>query len=283
MNAREGRLIRALIHDGRLRVIAVVADAACREVVARHELRGRSAQLCAEGVVASLLLSAHIKGEERLMVQVQGQAPRLSFMADVRPDGGFRARLRPTWLPEGDSLSGTLMAAKWVGRKEIYRGAASLEESWESSLQRFLTDSQQTLGMVKLLVGQGEDGVDFAAGLLVESVGGSGLDKEAFGGLVDSLKHADLREVMTAFAFGQLLGSEVQVLESRPVGLECGDTRVRIERMLRSLGLTELQAILDEQGEAEVTCDWCNDTVLVTGDRLQELIEELQAGDSGRS
>ena len=143
-------MIRALAHEQRLRVVAVVADQPVNDIVRRHELSGRAAQLCAEGVVASLLMSAHIKGEERLMVQVQGEKPRFSFMADVRPDGRVRARLRPDDLPKGTELTGTLLAAKWLGQKEIYRGAALVERDWQGSMDRYLSDSQQSLGIVRL-------------------------------------------------------------------------------------------------------------------------------------
>jgi len=272
----EGRLIRALAHEQRLRVVAVVADQPVNDIVRRHELSGRAAQLCAEGVVASLLMSAHIKGEERLMVQVQGEKPRFSFMADVRPDGRVRARLRPDDLPKGTELTGTLLAAKWLGQKEIYRGAALVERDWQGSMDRYLSDSQQSLGIVRLGVEIDDSGrVVFASGLLIEAVGGSGLLREEFEALVGPLRSADLGEVMTIFAFGQLQGAPVEVLEARPVVVNCGSTTPRIEAMLRSLGATELQAILEEQGQAEVTCDWCNDQIVIGPDRLRELIVEV--------
>jgi molecular chaperone Hsp33 len=272
----EGRLIRALAHEQKLRVLAVVADQPVNDIVQRHELSGRAAQLCAEGIVASLLLSAHIKGDERLMVQVQGEQPRFSFMADVRSDGRVRARLRPTSLPEGTALSGTLHAAKWLKQKEVYRGSAAVEQDWQGSMARYLTDSQQSLGMVRLGVKLNEQGqVVFASGLLIESVGGSGLTPEEFEALVGPLRSADLGEVMTIFAFGQLQGAQVEVLEARPVVVNCGGTTPRIEAMLRSLGAPELQSILEEQGQAEVTCDWCNDQVVIGPERLRELIAEV--------
>lgn len=275
-SAVEGRLIRALAHEQKLRVLAVVADQPVNDIVQRHGLQGRAAQLCAEGVVASLLMSAHIKGEERLMVQVQGEKPRFSFMADVRPDGRVRARLRPTALPPGTELSGTLLAAKWLGQKEIYRGVAQVEQDWQGSMERYLADSQQSLGLVRLgakLDAQGR--VTFASGLLVEAVGGSDLSPEAFEALVGPLRQADLGEVMTVFAFGQLQGAPVEVLEARAVVVNCGSTTPRIEAMLRSLGAAELQSILEEQGQAEVTCDWCNDVVVIGPERLRELIAEV--------
>jgi molecular chaperone Hsp33 len=272
----EGRLIRALAQDQKLRVLAVVADQPVNDIVQRHELTGRAAQICAEGVVASLLMSAHIKGDERLMVQVVGEQPRFSFMADVRPDGRVRARLRPNRLPDGTGLSGTLLAAKWLGQKEIYRGSASVEKDWQGSMDRYLSDSQQSLGMVRLGAEIDESGrVVFASGLLIEAIGGSGLTREEFETLVGPLRSADLGEVMTIFAFGQLQGAPIEVLEARAVVVNCGSTTPRIEAMLRSLGATELQSILEEQGQAEVTCDWCNDQVVIGPDRLRELIAEL--------
>tara|TARA_B100000683_G_scaffold260571_1_gene285487 strand:- start:577 stop:723 length:147 start_codon:yes stop_codon:yes gene_type:complete len=44
--------------------------------------------------------------------------------------------------------------------------------------------------------------------------------------------------------------------------------------MLFSLGKKELEEIQKEIGYAEVTCHFCNETVLLTNDELQELIDQ---------
>jgi molecular chaperone Hsp33 len=42
------------------------------------------------------------------------------------------------------------------------------------------------------------------------------------------------------------------------VALRCSCSRDRVARMLKMLGRDEVQSLLDEQGMAEVTCEFCN-------------------------
>jgi molecular chaperone Hsp33 len=271
----EGVLVRGLVLGGRARVLAVVADSTAQEIVRAHGLAGAAARICTQGVVATLLMSAHIKDEERLMVQVQASKPRFAFHGEARADGSVRARLSPTWFPETEQVEGALLAIKWDGDKELYRGVAELKESFEASLQEYLVSSQQTHGVVRLQVKVDEDGrVRVASGLLVEMLGGQ-MEAAAFEPLVRPLRSANMGEVMTGFAFGQLLGGPVEVLESRPVTLR-RTTLARVEGMLRGLGAAELRAMAEEQGEASITCQFTNETFTVGKDRLIELAEGLE-------
>lgn len=266
----EGRVIRGLVADGRARVLAVVCPDVAEEIRGAHDLGGRAAQLCAEGVVATLLLSAHVKGDERLMVQVQGERPRFGFHGEARADGSVRARVSPLVLPWGEDFEGALLAIKWDGDKELYRGAAELDRSFEGSLQHYLVQSQQSRGVVRLRATLDADGhVSEASGLLVELLGGQ-WDEEGFGAWIDPLRAADLTETMTQFAFAQVLGTPVEVLESRRVTL-LRTTVERVEAMLKALGSAELLEMAEDPGEAEITCQFTNETFVVGAERLREL------------
>ena len=60
---------------------------------------------------------------------------------------------------------------------------------------------------------------------------------------------AMLRTVLSEF--------ELEVLETAPVAYRCTCSRDRVERALLSLGADELRQMLDEQGHAELTCQFC--------------------------
>ena len=69
---------------------------------------------------------------------------------------------------------------------------------------------------------------------------------------------------------------EVKILEEVPVEYRCTCSRERVERALISLGTKELEAILAEQGECSLTCQFCDAVHHFSGQELQELIEEIQ-------
>ncbi|MPN55551.1 33 kDa chaperonin [bioreactor metagenome] len=71
-----------------------------------------------------------------------------------------------------------------------------------------------------------------------------------------------------------LEGFELELLESSPVEYRCYCSRDRMERALVSLGRTELEDILREQGQAELTCQFCDNVYRFSGEDLEKLLEK---------
>ncbi|MCB9760402.1 MAG: Hsp33 family molecular chaperone HslO [Alphaproteobacteria bacterium] len=275
MSGRVGAFVRGLAHDRSVRVLAVVADGPADEVARRHELSPDAARLAAEALVASVLLASTIKGDERILVQAQGTSPRFAFTAEVDAEGGVRARLSPATLPPVTRLEGHLAVIKWDAKRELYRGMAAIDNgSFEGALQHYLTQSQQAQGRVRLGARVDAEGrVVMASGLLVERLPGD-LEPDDFDSLVQPLIGAPLSEIMAHFAFGQLLGSPVEVLERRPLEHTCSCSLERVERTLLSLGAAEILSLAEEQGQAEVTCNFCSERYVVDRARLEALAQE---------
>ena len=57
---------------------------------------------------------------------------------------------------------------------------------------------------------------------------------------------------------------------------ECKCSRDRMERVLISLGKDELRAIIEEQGEAEMGCRFCDKKYVFSRDELEELYEKAR-------
>ena len=271
-----GRYVAALGCGGRVRVMAVVIDGPAEEMRTRHTLAPNAAVVAAEGLVASVLLAAHVKGEERLSVDVQSEDPTLSFAADVNGDGTIRARMRPPQLPPGRTLRGMLSVAKSLGPRELYRGVSEVRgERFEAALQRYLTSSQQVDARVRIQADlDGEGRVNFAAGLLVERL--PDFAGEEFAAVFDGAFAADFRELMTAFAFGQLVGEALEVLGTRDIVFACTCSRERVLTMIRSLGPDEIRSMIAEQGRAEVTCHYCNERYEVSEAELTALLSHFE-------
>jgi molecular chaperone Hsp33 len=268
-----GRFVAALACESRVRVMVVVANGPADELRERHRLQGQAAIIAAEGLVASLLLSAHVKGEERLTVDVR--TSQFAFLADVNGDGTLRARFTPDRFAGATSFTGMLSVLKSLGPKELYRGVAEVrDERFDRALQRYLTTSQQVDGRVRILAELDAEGkVAFAAGLLVERL--PDLPADEFSALFDTSLGGDFKELMTNIAFGQLAGGPIEVLGARDVEYRCTCSQERVVNVLRSLGHAEVASLLAEQGRAEVTCHYCNERYEVDADGLAALLVEL--------
>jgi len=278
VNYDPGRYVTALACDEQVRVQVSVMHGPAQETCDRHQLRGASARLAAEGLVVATLLSSQIKGEERQTLQIEGTAdskvvgPRFKLTVDVDANGNLRAQFFPSVLPEMPRFDAVLGVVKSLGHKELYRGYASVQqESFEQALQRYLLTSAQVDGRARVLVELDAEGrPSFVAGMLVERL--PGFSTEEFAALFDEPLRHDFRSLMTNFAFGQLAGQAIEVLAWQDYNFKCSCSKERVQGTLLALGPVEIQSLIDEQQGAEVTCNFCNSSYRLNTEELRALL-----------
>jgi molecular chaperone Hsp33 len=69
-------------------------------------------------------------------------------------------------------------------------------------------------------------------------------------------------------ALGDLDG---HVLEEIPVAFRCGCSRERVEGVLIALGQEEVERLVAEEGQAEVTCRFCGERYVLDATAVEEL------------
>ncbi|MCA9492667.1 MAG: Hsp33 family molecular chaperone HslO [Myxococcales bacterium] len=278
----KGMLVRGLLAEGAARLLVVDATALAQRTVERHGLSADGGRLAGEAIVAVALASAHIKGDEALVLQIQGEQPSLAVYADLTAGGALRARLTPTDLRLHDGrVSGMLLLIKHAGGKELYRGVTEITgQPLEEALANHLGRSEQVDALLGIDVRLRSDGsILRAAGYLVERLPSDpdapSLSLAAFEERYGWLREADRAEVVGSLAFGGLGEDRVQVLEQRELVWQCRCTVGRIEAMLVALGPDEIRVMADEDHGAEVTCHFCNRRWTLSEARLRELAESI--------
>lgn len=273
-----GSLHRGLTSDRAVRFLAVEARALSDHIRQIHGLSGDAVRLAAELVVANALMSAWIKGNERITLQMQGQRPRFSFAADVDAEGGVRARFTPGVLPPQGGVDGLLMAIKADAQRELYRGMTELRsESVEQALAKHLGQSDQVDVLVRIEAEVDEEGaLRSAAGLVLERLPEErdqpSITNQEFLDQHGSVREQNVADLMVALAFGKISNKSIDLLESRPLHWRCGCSQQRIEAVLFNLGEEQLTQLLHEDGRAEVVCHFCAIPYEVGGPRLAELV-----------
>lgn len=67
-----------------------------------------------------------------------------------------------------------------------------------------------------------------------------------------------------------------KILDMCEVGFECNCSKERTARVLQSIGRDELQAIIEEDKKAEVTCHFCNEKYNFTEEELIEILNTIK-------
>jgi molecular chaperone Hsp33 len=280
------RILRGLIEDGRARVVAVTATAAVREMTVRHRTVGLPAVALGRGAVAGLLLATLTKDEEQVTLQVLGNGPIGGVTVDARSSGRVRGFVkRPeavTWdarlasaariaIGEAIGEQGVVAVTRDLGMAQNYNGQVALVSGEiDEEVERYLNTSEQIDSLLRCDTLVDDDGkVIAAAGLLVQTLpqahGAAILERarDTLRGtffstvLRDALARGRLApEAVAKAALGQC-ASRMQVLDVREVAFFCPCSRQRAESTLGMLRPQDLQEMILETNEAEVTCNFC--------------------------
>lgn len=274
----EGRLVRALAADGAIRVIAVDVRGIAARMTAAHALTPGGARLAAECLAATALMSAYIKGEERLTLQIQGTRPAMSYMGEIDGFGAIRARLSPSDAA-ALRVDGLMFAIKSDGAREVYRGVTEIrDQTLQDALAGHLGDSTQVDVVLRIDADWESGRLVLAGGLVVERLpeedDRASMSAEAFRERYASIAEAPLADLLTELALGSIGGATATMIEDRPLAWRCRCSLAKVEGTLAALGADELAAMIAEGG-ASATCHFCNTAWSVPPDRLAALLERV--------
>ena len=280
------QIARGLFQGGRVRVVAVTATAAVREMAARNKAIGAPAVALGRASLAGLLLATLTKDDEQVTLQVLGKGPIGGITVDARSSGKVRGFVkRPnavTWDPalaarprlalgEIVGKEGVLGVIRDLGMKQNYSGQVAMSSGEiDEEVEHYLNTSEQIDSVLHCDALVNDDGeITAAAGLLIQTL------PQAHGAAVVEFLRDTLRgpvfssllaahaargtiqaEVIAREALGQ--GAEdLEVLDVRDVKFFCPCTRERAESMLGMLRPDDLKEMILETNDAEVTCNFC--------------------------
>jgi molecular chaperone Hsp33 len=249
------RLTRTLAAGGAARVLALDMTAVAEQQRLAHELSADAAWLGAEGAVATCLMSAHIKGDERITLQARLSRPQAMFIGEVDAEGHYRGRCSPTDLVTvSRSHTGVWAATKHNADRELYSGHTQVTDGRVvEALRAHLGDSDQ-----------------------VDSDGQASLSAAQFVDRFAAVEKHNAREILEGLDGFELLGQPVELLRDTPVRWQCRCSLAKVENTLIAMGADELESLHEEQGQASVTCQFCNHTYVVDATRLAQLVDLLR-------
>ncbi len=287
-------LVRGTALGGKVRAFAVRSTKLVEELRRRHDTFPTATAALGRTLTTATMMGAMLKGEEKLTIQVKGNGPLGQIVVDANAKGDVRGYVdHPhVHLPSNAmgkldvagavGTEGFLYVIKDLGLKEPYRGSVPIVSGeLGEDFTYYFAASEQTPSAVGIGVLVAPDGaVISSGGLIVQLLPGLADDE------IDAIERAISTLPPVSALIDQGLSPEevikwvlpdVQIQESMDVQFKCECSRERVERTLVSLGSEEIQAIIDEQGVAEVVCHFCNEAYQFEREDLERILEQTRA------
>lgn len=257
-------LQRFLLESTPVRGEIVHLDATWRAVLERRRYPAPLQSLLGEMMAAAALLSAILKFEGSLIMQMQGSGPVQLLVVEATSEHTLRATAK--W--EGDLAQGNVTQLLGAGRfvisivptsgKQTYQGVVAIEgDSIAQVLEHYMVKSEQLETRLWLASDSQK-----AAGMLLQKLPAAPTqDADAWNRatqLGETIRREELLSLPAREIIRRLYHEEdVRVFESRPVAFRCSCSRERVTSMLRMLGHDEVKSIIAERNTVEVDCEFC--------------------------
>ncbi|MCI8537354.1 MAG: Hsp33 family molecular chaperone HslO [Oscillospiraceae bacterium] len=285
-------IIRVITKDGGVMASAITGTAMVQRAHEIHKTLPVATAALGRTLMAASIMGNQLKGADHsITLQIRGGGPLGSITCVSDAQGNARGYLQdpyvelplkgPAKLDVGRAVGkeGTITVIKDLGMKDPYVGSIPLiSGEIAEDVTAYFAESEQIPTACALGVLVDTDlSVKTAGGYLIQLLPGA--DEGTIGRVEEGVRSAGavtgllqsgmtaldvLKTVLNAFA--------LEVLSAEPVEYRCYCSRDRVERALISMGREELASLIEEQGSAELTCQFCDAVYRFTKAELEGLL-----------
>lgn len=262
-------ITRFALADSGIRGVLVRLDSSWRELLGHADYPAPVLACLGETCAASALFTGHIKTQARLSVQLRGSGVVRMIFAECTAAGAIRgiARHQPN-VPDSltprdfgaDAMLAITIEQNITAHAEPvrYQGLVTLDaDTLAESFERYFAQSEQLPSRILLSAN-----THCAAGLMLQRLPASTANDDAWQRatlLFDTLHSDELRDTQVTTLLYRLFHEDgVRILDTRPLRFHCSCSRERVAGVLISLGESEAMASAQDDGVAEITCEFCN-------------------------
>lgn len=242
-----------------------------QSIIANADYPAEIAQLLGQALAAVSALGSIIKLRGSIILQVQGDGPLHTLVAQANNAGEIRG------LAHGyDDIDTESSFPEWLGKGRLvmtidgegaqrYQGIVSIEgEQLSDVLDRYFEQSEQLQTHLHLAA-NGER----AACFLLQKMPTTPSKEEGEQGANDSWQHLkilaqtlqdnELLTLDTETLLTRLFHEEsVQLFEPSPLVFRCRCSREKVIPVIEQMGYSEAMLLVDEEGEIRADCEFCN-------------------------
>ena len=259
-------LMRFLFDQAPVRGEVVSLDRTWQEVLQRHDYPPLLQALLGELMAAAALLSATLKFDGALIMQLLGSGALQLLVVECNADLGMRAtakwqgEIRPQPLRDLLGKGRFIITLDPQNGQTPYQGIVGLEgDSVAAILENYMLRSEQLETRFWLAANRQR-----ATGLLLQKLPEGHGDPDAWERaqmLAGTLTPPEQLEIGPDELLHRLFHQEdLRLLGETATCFRCSCSRERVANMLKMLGEQEVNDTLQEQGRVEVKCEFCNET-----------------------
>jgi molecular chaperone Hsp33 len=284
-------LIKAIAFNKKIRAFVVITTDTVEEARRRHDTFATASAALGRTITSGVLFAGMLKGQERYTIRVEGNGPLGHLLVDAYADGRVRGYVQHPHvdfpLNEKGKLDvkravgteGLIVVVRDLGLKQAFSGQVPIVSGEiGEDMANYLLNSEQIPSSVGV-------GVLVAPNLSIQAAGGFMI--QALPGCPDDVlihleKHLpNLKNISTLVDEGftpedivesLLMTDDVEILQKIPVHFECTCSKERTNQLLIKLGKEELKSMLEDDGQAEVQCDFCKAKYHYLADELRQMI-----------
>ncbi|ALC88443.1 heat-shock protein Hsp33 [Bacillus sp. FJAT-18017] len=288
-------LVKALAYGGQVRAYAVTSTETISEAQRRHYTWPTASAALGRAMTAGLMMGAMLKGDEKLTIKIEGGGPIGNILVDSNARGTVRGYVSNPQthfeLNEKGKLDvrravgtdGTLTVVKDLGLRDFFSGSIQLVsgELGEDFTYYFATSEQVPSSVGVGVLVNPDNSILAAGGFILQLMPGT--SDNTISVMEERLKTIEpvskmiQRGLTPEEILEQLVGKEeLSILEKMPVSFECTCSKERFADAIVSLGQGEIREMIEEDGQAEAHCHFCNEKYLYTKEELEELLNQAK-------
>lgn len=262
----QDHLSRFIFENAPIRGEFVRLENTWQTILDRHEYPPILRKLLGELMAAAALLSATLKFNGSLVLQIQGNGPVSLLVVECTHDMTMRATAKwnEALLPTGglrelvgDGLCVITLVPK--DGSQSYQGVVPMEgDQVASIISNYMLRSEQLETSLWLAVSETR-----AVGMLLQKLPDQPMqnadDWNRALHLAETLKPQELLTLDINTLLTRLFNEDdIRLFDPQPISFHCACSKAGVAGVLRMLGKDEINTLLGERGMIEVHCEFCN-------------------------
>lgn len=287
--SQQDQMHRYLFENHAVRGELVTVSQTWQEIIEGHDYPQPVQQVLGELLVATSLLTATLKFDGDITVQLQGDGPLNMAVINGNNLQEMRgvARMQGE-IADGSSLkemvgNGYLVITISPKEGERYQGVVGLEgDTLAACLEDYFMRSEQLPTRLFIRTGEAESQAG-AAGILLQVLPAQDASLDEFNHLAtltETIKTEELLGLPANDVLWRLYHQEeVTLFEPQNVSFKCTCSRERCGDVLRTLPDEEVDQILQEDGNIDMHCDYCGNHYVYDAVDIAAIRNDSATGD----